>query len=307
MSDVAGLGVIAARISDIQSRIAAMSRPSGAVPDTTFAGALAGATSGTATASDTAAPAAAAGATGTAIVNDAERYLGIPYRWGGSDPATGLDCSGLVQQVFADLGVALPRVAADQAREGVAVPSLADAQPGDLVAFGSPAEHIGIYVGDGMMIDAPHTGAQVRIEPVGTPTSIRRVTGTVTSPGGRYAASFDAAAARYGVPANVLAAVAQVESGDNPSAVSPVGAEGLMQLMPSTAASLGVDPMDPAQAIDGAAQLLAGNLRQFGSLPLALAAYNAGGGAVQKAGGIPPYPETEAYVQKVLAAAGGTA
>jgi soluble lytic murein transglycosylase-like protein len=75
-----------------------------------------------------------------------------------------------------------------------------------------------------------------------------------------------------------------------------------MQIMPSTAASLGIDPLDPAQAIDGAARILSSNLKSFDSLPLALAAYNAGGGAVRKYNGIPPYAETQAYVPKVQAA-----
>jgi soluble lytic murein transglycosylase-like protein len=74
-----------------------------------------------------------------------------------------------------------------------------------------------------------------------------------------------------------------------------------MQLMPGTARSLGVDPRDPAQAVDGAARLLAGDLRTFGSTELALAAYNAGPAAVRRYGGVPPYAETRAYVQRVLA------
>ena len=77
-----------------------------------------------------------------------------------------------------------------------------------------------------------------------------------------------------------------------------------MQLMPQTAAALGVDPFVPAQAIDGAARLLAADLRRFGSLPAALAAYNAGAGAVAEAGGLPPYRQTTAYVQQVLDRAG---
>ncbi len=313
MSDVAsGLAGVTARIAEIQNRVQTM-QGAAAGTGAAFADVLAG-VSGTGAYDSLGGPgsvAAVAGAgtgsgsaTGAQVVADAQRYLGVPYRWGGADPATGLDCSGLVQRVYADLGISLPRVAADQARQGVPVPSLADARPGDLVTFGSPAEHIGIYVGNGMMIDAPHTGTDVRIEPVGTPTSIRRIVAAAS--GGAYQGLFEAAAAKYGVPANVLAAVAKVESGDNPSAVSGAGAEGLMQIMPATAAALGVDPLDPAQAVDGAARILAGDLQQFGSLPLALAAYNAGPGAVQRYGGIPPYAETEAYVQKGLAAAGGT-
>jgi soluble lytic murein transglycosylase-like protein len=138
-------------------------------------------------------------------------------------------------------------------------------------------------------------------------------TGAVTA-GGQvsgvpYADLFNAAGARHGVSPRLLAAVAKVESGYNPKAVSRAGAQGLMQIMPGTARGLGVtNAFDPAQAVDGAAKLLKSNLRDFGSLDLALAAYNAGGGAVRKYNGIPPYAETQAYVPKVkaaLAALGG--
>lgn len=117
-----------------------------------------------------------------------------------------------------------------------------------------------------------------------------------------YADLFNAAGARYGVPPQLLAAVAKVESEFNRRAVSPAGAQGLMQLMPSTARGLGVDAFDPAQAVDGAARILKANLKEFGSVDLALAAYNAGGGAVKKHRGIPPSAETQAYVPKVKAA-----
>lgn len=273
--------------------------------------------------------------TGSEVAATAEQYLGVPYQWGGTNPATGLDCSGLVQLVYGQLGYQLPRTSQEQQQVGTVVPSLAQAQPGDLIFYGSPAEHVGIYIGNGNMIDAPHTGTNVRIDSVGTPTSIRRVVGGVVggvgggdgagflsarvggSPGASgaglgpvpssLAPLFLSSAARYGLSPQLLAAVAKVESGFDPGAVSPAGAEGLMQLMPSTAASLGVDPLDPAQAIDGAARLLSQNVAEFGSLPLAVAAYNAGGGAVHNYGGIPPYPETQNYVQKVMALAGGGA
>ncbi|MCL4423507.1 MAG: lytic transglycosylase domain-containing protein [Actinobacteria bacterium] len=99
----------------------------------------------------------------------------------------------------------------------------------------------------------------------------------------------------------LLAAVAKAESGFDPSALSSAGAEGLMQLMPSTAQSLGVvDPYDPTQAVNGAAQLLSGLIAHFKSVPLALAAYNAGAGAVERYGGIPPYAQTQSYVSEIL-------
>lgn len=134
--------------------------------------------------------------------------------------------------------------------------------------------------------------------------------GSVVDPDGTladdvpYADLFRAAGAAHGIQPSVLAAVAKIESAFDPNAVSHAGAQGLMQFMPATAADMGVDPFDPASAIDGAARYLSQNLRRFGSLELALAAYNAGPGAVQQHGGIPPFAETQAYVPKVLAAAG---
>ena len=79
-----------------------------------------------------------------------------------------------------------------------------------------------------------------------------------------------------------------------------------MQIMPSTAAGLGINPFDPTQAIDGAAQILSQNIQQFGSIPLALAAYDAGPGVVEQYGGIPPYPETQTYVNNIMAMLGGS-
>ena len=112
-------------------------------------------------------------------------------------------------------------------------------------------------------------------------------------------------ARRGGVPPIVLAALLQAESGYDRYAVSPAGAVGIAQFLPSTATGIGLrDPFDPAQAIPAAARYLGGHLRRFGSIPLALAAYNAGPGAVARFGGIPPYAETRAYVARILALAG---
>lgn len=115
-----------------------------------------------------------------------------------------------------------------------------------------------------------------------------------------YASLFVAAGSKYGIDPALLAAVAKQESGFNPNAMSPAGALGLMQIMPDVAVSLGVNPYDPAQAVNGAAYLLAKNLRQFGRDDYAVAAYNAGPGAVAQYGGIPPYEETQNYVRAVL-------
>jgi len=110
------------------------------------------------------------------------------------------------------------------------------------------------------------------------------------------------AAADSGLDPALIRAVIQTESGGNASALSPKGAIGPMQLMPGTASELGVDAHDPVQNILGGSRYLASLKKQFGNDDLALAAYNAGPGAVSQHGGIPPYPETRAYVRKVLQA-----
>ena len=124
----------------------------------------------------------------------------------------------------------------------------------------------------------------------------------------RYRALVLSSAVAAGVSPALLAALLQAESGFRPDAVSPAGAQGIAQFMPGTARGAGLaNPFDPAKAIPAAARLLAGHQRAFGSVPLALAAYNAGPGAVRRYGGVPPYAETQAYVAKVIALAGGAA
>jgi soluble lytic murein transglycosylase-like protein len=121
-------------------------------------------------------------------------------------------------------------------------------------------------------------------------------------PGGDLREAAAAAARRHGLDPELVIAVAAVESGFRPEAVSPKGAQGLMQLMPRTAEALGVEnAFDPAQNLDGGARHLGQLLTLYGGdLAKALAAYNAGEGAVHRHGGVPPYRETRAYVRKVL-------
>jgi soluble lytic murein transglycosylase-like protein len=144
----------------------------------------------------------------------------------------------------------------------------------------------------------------------GTATAASTATATPTTLGGgaptQYDAQITAAATRYGIDPALLKGLIRQESNFDATARSGAGAQGLTQLMPATAAALGVDPGDPAQAIDGGARYLKQQLDRFGGDPSkALAAYNAGPGAVAKFGGVPPYAETQAYVQKVLGYAAG--
>jgi len=137
------------------------------------------------------------------------------------------------------------------------------------------------------------------------PTATTAAAPVAAAPGGPtpFAAEIEAAAQRHGLDPALLKGLIRQESNFNPTAGSPAGARGLTQLMPATAASLGVtDVTDPAQSIEGGAKYLKQQLDRFGGdVTKALAAYNAGPGAVAKYGGVPPYAETQAYVQKVQA------
>ncbi|MEM7342050.1 MAG: transglycosylase SLT domain-containing protein [Actinomycetota bacterium] len=347
------------RVTSIQSRIRGGSALGGdassfesllarATGSSAGAGVLGGATRSTTTgALATGAPAGfpQGFSAGQAVVEAAKKHLGVPYLWGGTDAEHGFDCSGLIQDAYRQIGVEMPKWSRHQATMGVEVPSIDEALPGDVLAFGEPVHHVGLYVGDGKMLHAPYTGEVVKIEEIDRPiATIRRIVEPGTVPEGlaslwpgRAPAATDAgpasaaaqvvaasantngpalasdaaapyrdlfisAGSRHGVDPALLAAVARSESAFNPDAVSPVGAQGLMQFMPATAAEMGVDPWDPRSAIDGAARYLRTSLDQFESVELAVASYNAGRGAVSRYDGIPPFPETQNYVQKVLAA-----
>lgn len=112
------------------------------------------------------------------VTNAAQKYVGLPYVWGGNDPAVGLDCSSFVQNVFKDLGYTLPRVTYDQINQGRPVASMAEAQPGDLL-FTHNTGHVAIYLGNGKAVDAPQPGQTIQIrdawENDSNITAIRRI------------------------------------------------------------------------------------------------------------------------------------
>jgi soluble lytic murein transglycosylase-like protein len=149
-------------------------------------------------------------------------------------------------------------------------------------------------------------GKNIKSDTTEVNSGLSSTSGTNSLSGGSFESLIQQASSKYGVDADLVKAVIQNESAYNPSAVSSAGALGLMQLMPATADSLGVEnPLDPAQNIDGGVKLLRELLNQFGgNLSNTLAAYNAGPGAVQQFGGIPPYQETQTYVRRVLSTYG---
>jgi soluble lytic murein transglycosylase-like protein len=151
-------------------------------------------------------------------------------------------------------------------------------------------------------------GALASAQTAATPTTAKSAvpsTATGTDSSTAFGAEIDAAAASNGIDPALLKGLVSQESGFDPNARSGAGALGLTQLMPGTAASLGVtNPLDPAQSLQGGAKYLRQQLDRFGGDErLALAAYNAGPGAVARYGGVPPYSETQNYVNSVMAKA----
>jgi soluble lytic murein transglycosylase-like protein len=175
---------------------------------------------------------------------------------------------------------------------------------------------IGVPVAGGEMYKLTEPDGTLHFTNAPTDPRYRRVAGSGTAAGwlrlptgevrtGPYLKEIQDASHRYGVPVRLVSAVIRAESGFNPRAVSRKGAQGLMQLMPTTASMLGVrNSFDPRENIDGGVRHLRGLMDRF-PLQLAIAAYNAGEKAVVQYGGIPPYPETRDYVTKVMRFYGG--
>jgi soluble lytic murein transglycosylase-like protein len=186
-----------------------------------------------------------------------------------------------------------------------------EAGPAGKGSFGAALAEATALGGQGT---APALGEATALAPTAypAPTATAPAAPTAAGPGNGavpFQSLIEESCARYGVDPALLAGLIEQESHFAPTVGSPAGAQGLTELMPETAASLGVtDPHDPAQSIDAGARLLSEKLAEFGGdTELALAAYNAGSGAVHQYSGIPPYPETQEYVKKVLGYAAGYA
>ena len=167
------------RIDEIRSTLSQLSGAAAVKQDAAVSAAGSGTAFASTLSSVTGTTGASAGGAADGKVLDAvQKYLGLPYIWGGNDPAQGLDCSSFVQNVYKDLGYTLPRVTWDQMNAGTEVPSLAQAQAGDLL-FSHDGGHVAIYLGNGKAVDAPQPGQTIAIrdawETDANLTTIRRI------------------------------------------------------------------------------------------------------------------------------------
>jgi soluble lytic murein transglycosylase-like protein len=200
------------------------------------------------------------------------------------------------------LPAALACLVALGAGGGASLPALAEG----LQLHGSTKNRAALFNSQKRLLDgrlSKQYEASVRLTPKGKAAGAGDA-GTVPRYAGSYKGEYletaKAAARKHGVPEDLFLRLVQQESGWNPGAVSHKGATGLAQLMPATARKLGVNIHDPRENLEGGARYVRMMYDRFGSWRLALAAYNAGPGAVEQHGGIPPYDETRNYVKAIL-------
>lgn len=185
-----------------------------------------------------------------------------------------------------------------------AVPTVALAE--GLASSGSTSSRTKVFQSQARLLDGRLSSqykASGKLRPKSRHAALSRATAIPRYRGSQRSIYLDdakAAARRHGIPQDLFLRLVQQESAWKPQAVSHAGAIGLAQLMPGTARKLRVNPRDPKQNLEGGARYLKQMYRKFGSWRLALAAYNAGPGAVEKHGGVPPYRETRTYVRKIL-------
>lgn len=187
---------------------------------------------------------------------------------------------------------------AERTVSAMAIDALIAAENAGTVSSGTVKQILSVQVQNS---DASTASAAASTSETATTSQSTSSTNQISAPEDLNA-YFEEAAQKYNVDVNLLKAIAKQESNFNPSAKSSAGAMGVMQLMPSTAKSLGItDAYNAHDNIMGGAQVIAQNLKKYnGDVSLALAAYNAGSGNVDKYGGIPPFKETQNYVKKVL-------
>ena len=208
----------------------------------------------------------------------------------------------LIRKVFATLLLAGSAVQAGELlllRSGARMAALSHEVEGATTRV--KTEH-GVIELPSSEISAVEPDDSVAIPPPPTPASAATPTPAPANPPAQTAEEMlRAAAQKHGLPVDFVLAVARQESGLNPRALSPKGAIGLMQLMPGTARMLGVNPHDPQANADAGVRHLCELLEKYNyDARLALAAYNAGPGAVSKHRGVPPYRETQAYVRRII-------
>jgi cell wall-associated NlpC family hydrolase len=233
---VSSMQQIQAQLALLQGA-AAPSSATSAANASAFAGALDGAaaTTGTASTSATGSTIASGSVTGKDVVQDALQYVGTPYVLGG-ESKSGIDCSGLVQRAFADLGVKVPRLVHEQQTVGQAVPSLKDAKPGDLIVLNG-GDHIAIYMGNNTVIHAPYEGRTVSVQKAWFTdkdiVTIRRVvpseTPATASSGRTPAASVQAA--------SIASALGDFSADDSASGVDGASSPSLSSLLSTLGAS----------------------------------------------------------------------
>ncbi len=230
----------------------------------------------------------------TNLIGLAQQYLGTPYKWGGASPQTGFDCSGFVQWLYGQQGVKLPRTTYQQVNSGSPV-SKSGLKPGDILFFEPSAQgpgHEGLYIGNGQFIEAPHTGADIRVSslggrsdyvtarrvvPPGTPGLNTVATQAVKQLTGKQALIVQAYqdAVKAGIDPQFFLRQINQESGFNPAAKSGAGAIGIAQIVPKYHSD--VDPTNPTAALAWAANYMAGLVHKYGgSYAKALSVYNSG-------------------------------
>ncbi|WLC82445.1 NlpC/P60 family protein [Clostridium estertheticum] len=270
------------------------------------------------------------------IYKELKSYLGRAYVWGGSNPTTGFDCSGLVQYCYGKYGIPLPRVTTEQVFSGVHV-EFGSMQAGDLVFFGTSdnVHHVGVYIGNGKYLQAPKTGDVVKISNLSdrgdfyearrvfkatkdtsttkdTPTTKDADTKAkvlyIALPNNKaFVDIFYKVEKETGVDAILLASIAITESSLNPNDVSSAGASGLCQMMPEGFIELGFDIskiFDPYTNVLACAYEIKNlyTYKQITSVAGMLSAYNGGIGNFIKYNGNIPFAETKAYPGKVTGA-----